>query len=96
MERCPARLRAECPLSRVACGIITHHIFWPRRDYEDGGAIPSQFRELAENKVPMCKAEEIELHKGEPPPMPSFKVMRHVVETQKLRRDLAARPLRKP
>lgn len=96
MERCSARRRGDCPLSKAACGIISHHIFFPRGAYAPG--VETDFRELQTNRVPMCKIEEIELHQANPegPPKPSIEVMEHCVETERLRRELAARPINKP
>lgn len=97
MERCRRQLE-NCParLSKHGCGVIMHHIFWPRSAYEAAGEIAEEFRDLKENQVPMCKGEEMLLHQGDPPPMPTMEVMEHVVETQRLRRELAARPIHKP
>lgn len=98
MEKCHKRLE-DCPVrySKLGCHIVNHHIWWPERVYVDAGEIAEEFRDLSENQVPMCKGEEIRLHESTlPPSMPSPKVMRHVVETQRLRRELAVRPIKKP
>lgn len=97
MERCHKRVE-DCParLSGEGCRVVSHHLFWPRQIYEDAGEMPSTFRELNTNRVPMCRGREMLLHQTtEPPPMPSMAVMRHVVETQRLRHELSARPLRR-
>jgi hypothetical protein len=92
LENCPARL------SKEGCKIIMHHLFYPKSKYEEAGEVPAEFRELQINRVPMCKGREMILHRDQPegPPMPTMEVMEAVVEMQRERRDLAARPLRRP
>lgn len=97
-EACPRRLRAECPLSDRACGVITHHLFYPRPAYIAHSETAAAFRELPFNKIPMCKHQESELHREQPdgPPMPTMEVMEHCVNLEAERRELAVRSLRRP
>lgn len=96
MEKC-RRNHEGCPkrLSKTGCRVIMHHIFWPKGIYKT--ETESEFRELAINQVPMCEFEEQTLHRETfPPPKPTDKVMEYVVAQEHLRRELAARPLRRP
>lgn len=90
-ERCRSNLK-DCPArhTKLGCILVSHHIFYPRSAYEEHSELASDFRELATNKVPMCKGKEMILHQEHPfgPPMPSEEVMRFCVEAERLRREL--------
>ncbi len=98
MERCPRRRAKECTLKTRDCGEISHHIFYPSTDYRVAGPIAEEFRDLRINQVPMCKMDEQQLHEENPdgPPMPTMEVMEHCIAMEKLRRELAIRPIRRP
>ena len=91
MENCPRRLRNECDRNPKDCGLIRHHIYYPRSQYEKAGEVPAQFRELGFFIVQMCKKQEVELHNAQPqgPPIPTIEFMERMIEVDRLRRDLS-------
>jgi len=52
--------------SKHGCRENTHHIFYPKRDYQT--PVEKDFRELPENKVALCMVEHEEIHRTERPP----------------------------
>lgn len=99
MERCRKNL-LDCParLSKTGCRLVLHHLYYPRSKYEQHSALAAEFRDLDVMKVPMCAGEEINHHRAFPegPPMPTEEVMQYCVDRERERRELAARPIRKP
>ncbi len=58
----------ECKYSgsKHGCRTNIHHEYYPKRDYTT--PIEKEFRELEENKTPMCMAEHDQIHRDFGPP----------------------------
>ena len=53
--------------NKHGCRTNVHHEYYPKSDYTT--PIEKEFRELPENKTPMCMAEHDQLHKEFAPPV---------------------------
>lgn len=60
MEKVPCTPSEDCKYRETGCREDTHHIYYPRHAYKD--SVSRAFRELAVNKVVVCRSVHDEIH----------------------------------
>lgn len=79
MERLPCDPDRECKYDE--CREDIHHLYWPRKRYSD--KVSRAFRNLAVNKVVICREAHDDIHASQlPPKKPSRNEMLEALNVQ--------------